>query len=105
VTNAVALCSLYEPAVAMSDTLLDSLDADEATAIFAHEIAHHEHFDATRLRKRRSWAALSEGEYAFATEMSAVPEQLVAVLSGRGGARLAVYRVEAATSPVALTDR
>ncbi|HEX7978825.1 MAG TPA: M48 family metallopeptidase [Gemmatimonadaceae bacterium] len=53
--NAIALCSLHEPAVAMSDTLLDALDADEATAIFAHEIAHHEHFDAVRLRTRR-WA-------------------------------------------------
>lgn len=51
--NAIALCSLHEPAVAMSDTLLDTLDADEATAIFAHEIAHHEHHDARRLRARR----------------------------------------------------
>jgi Zn-dependent protease with chaperone function len=55
IANAIALCSLHEPAVAMSDTLLATLDADEATAIFAHEIAHHEYFDAVRLRTRR-WA-------------------------------------------------
>ncbi|MBW8768630.1 MAG: M48 family metalloprotease [Gemmatimonadetes bacterium] len=53
--NAIALCSLHEPAVAISDTLLDTLDADETTAIFAHEIAHHEYFNAARLRTRR-WA-------------------------------------------------
>jgi Zn-dependent protease with chaperone function len=57
VVNAAALCSLHGRAVAMSDTLLASLDADEATAIFAHEIAHHEHHTDARLRKRR-FAAL-----------------------------------------------
>jgi len=53
VVNAVALCALHGRAVAMSDTLLASLDADETTAIFAHEIAHHEHYSDAVLRKRR----------------------------------------------------
>ena len=53
VVNAAALCSLYGRAVAMSDTLLANLDDDEATAIFAHEIAHHEHYSDALLRKRR----------------------------------------------------
>jgi Zn-dependent protease with chaperone function len=53
VVNAAALCSLNRRAVAMSDTLLANLDADEATAIFAHEIAHHEHYTDAVLRKRR----------------------------------------------------
>jgi len=52
IVNAFALPSLYEPAVAIGDTLLDTLDADETTAIFAHEVAHHEYFDAARLRTR-----------------------------------------------------
>jgi Zn-dependent protease with chaperone function len=53
IVNAVALCSLHGRAVAMSDTLLASLDADEATAVFAHEIAHHEHHTDALLRRRR----------------------------------------------------
>jgi heat shock protein HtpX len=52
IANAFAIPSRREPAVAMSDTLLDTLDADETTAIFAHEVAHHEYFDAARLRTR-----------------------------------------------------
>jgi len=52
VPNAYALPSLREPAVAISDTLLDTLDMDETTAIFAHEVAHHEYFDALRMRTR-----------------------------------------------------
>jgi Zn-dependent protease with chaperone function len=53
IVNAAALCSLHERAVAMSDTLLANLDVDEATAVFAHEIAHHEHYTDALLRKRR----------------------------------------------------
>ena len=52
IANAFAIPSRYEPAIAMSDTLLDTLDADETTAIFAHEVAHHEYFDVARLRTR-----------------------------------------------------
>ena len=53
IVNAVALCSLNERAVAMSDTLLANLDVDEATAVFAHELAHHEHYTDALLRRRR----------------------------------------------------
>ena len=55
IPNAFALPSLHEPVVAIGDTLLDTLDADETTAIFAHEIAHHEYFDAVRLSVQRRW--------------------------------------------------
>jgi len=58
IVNAAALCSLQSRAVAMSDTLLDQLDDDEATAIFAHEIAHQEHFSDAVLRRRRWWSLL-----------------------------------------------
>jgi Zn-dependent protease with chaperone function len=58
IVNAAALCSLQSRAVAMSDALLDQLDDDEATAIFAHEIAHHEHFSDAVLRRRRWWSLL-----------------------------------------------
>ena len=52
---AVALCSMHARGVAMSDALLARLDANEATAVFAHEIAHHEHHDDALLRKRWRW--------------------------------------------------
>src|SRR6186713_86636 len=66
----------------MSDTLLANLDADEATAIFAHEIAHHEHYTDAVLRKRRLASIVlalilavvpalqlaSAGRYAFAID-------------------------------------
>ncbi|MFL5617828.1 MAG: M48 family metalloprotease [Gemmatimonadaceae bacterium] len=81
IVNAAALCSLHERAVAMSDTLLATLDADEATAIFAHEIAHHEHYTDAVLRKRRLASfvlalllavipalQLASGRYAFAID-------------------------------------
>ena len=58
IVNAAALCSLQARAVAMSDTLLEQLDDDEATAIFAHEIAHHEHYSDAVLRRRRRWSFL-----------------------------------------------
>src|SRR5215207_2235958 len=42
--NAVALPSVRRPAVAMGTALLELLEPDETTAIFAHEIAHFDHF-------------------------------------------------------------
>jgi len=50
VANAVALPSRRGSSVVYSDTLLRLLDADEAAAITAHEIAHLEYYDAARLR-------------------------------------------------------
>ena len=57
-TNAVALPSLREPAVAFSDRLLERMAPAEIGAIFAHEIAHLEYYDARRLRQMRlaTWA-------------------------------------------------
>jgi Zn-dependent protease with chaperone function len=51
VANALALPSLSESSVLFSDTLLESLSPAEATAIFAHEIAHLEYYDRARLRR------------------------------------------------------
>jgi Zn-dependent protease with chaperone function len=67
VVNAVALCSMHARGVAMSDALLDRLDADEATAVFAHEIAHHEHHDTALLRARWRWT------FALALLVATVP--------------------------------
>jgi Zn-dependent protease with chaperone function len=49
--NAVALPSARRPSVAMGNALLELLDADESTAIFAHEVAHFDHFTARRVRR------------------------------------------------------
>jgi heat shock protein HtpX len=51
VANALALPSFRGPAVLFSQTLLESLSPSEATAIFAHEVAHLEHYDQRRLRR------------------------------------------------------
>jgi Zn-dependent protease with chaperone function len=49
VANAIALPSLRRSAVVMSETLLERLDADEITAIAAHELAHFEYYNRRRL--------------------------------------------------------
>ena len=49
--NAVALPSVRRPAVAMGDALLDLLDPDENTAIFAHEMAHFDHLGPRWIRR------------------------------------------------------
>jgi Zn-dependent protease with chaperone function len=51
VANAVAIPSLRGSSVVITDTLLSRLSEDEAVAICAHELAHLEHFDRTRLRR------------------------------------------------------
>lgn len=59
IANALALASLRGSSVVYSDTLLKLLDADETAAITAHEIAHLEYYDVSRLRKiRRASTAL-----------------------------------------------
>ena len=50
-TNAVALASTHNPSVVVTDTLMTRLDEDEVTAILAHELAHHEHYNPARLRQ------------------------------------------------------
>ena len=49
--NAVALPSVRRPAVAMGTALLEVLEPDESTAIFAHEIAHFDHFTPRRIAR------------------------------------------------------
>jgi len=50
--NAVALPRISPPsAVIFTRTLLDELTAGESAAIFAHEVAHLEHFDRRKLRR------------------------------------------------------
>jgi Zn-dependent protease with chaperone function len=49
--NAVALPSVRQPSVAMGTALLDLLDADETVAIFAHEVAHFDHFTSRYVRR------------------------------------------------------
>lgn len=47
--NAFALPSHWHPGVLLSRGLLDALTPEETTAIFAHEVAHLEHFSQRRL--------------------------------------------------------
>jgi heat shock protein HtpX len=47
--NAVALPSLRRSSVVFTDTLISRLQTDEVVAICAHEIAHLEYFDRTRM--------------------------------------------------------
>jgi Zn-dependent protease with chaperone function len=49
--NAVALPSVRRPSVAMGDALLELLEPDETAAIFAHEIAHFDHFTPRHVRR------------------------------------------------------
>ncbi|HKH94665.1 MAG TPA: M48 family metallopeptidase [Gemmatimonadaceae bacterium] len=101
VVNAAALCSLPARAVAMSDALLVRLDEPEAAAIFAHEIAHHEHYDTALLRKRRRWSyglailmvvipalqLMSGGQYSLAIDLIFLVAILVLFARGQRGHR------------------
>lgn len=49
--NAVALPSNRQQAVVMTDTLATRLEPDEVVAILAHELAHFEYYNASRLRR------------------------------------------------------
>ncbi len=51
--NAFAVPSLGRSAVVFTEPLLHRLDADETEAICAHELAHLEYFNPTRLRRQR----------------------------------------------------
>jgi len=51
--NAFALPSLRRSTVVFTDDVLDQFEPDEVTAIFAHEVAHLEHYDRRRLRRYR----------------------------------------------------
>ena len=57
VMNALAIPSVWHPAVALGDTLLATLSDDEITAVFAHEVAHHEQFNSPKWRRMR-WSLL-----------------------------------------------
>jgi Zn-dependent protease with chaperone function len=49
--NAVALPSVKRPSVAIGNALLEILEPDETAAIFAHEVAHFDHFTPRRVRR------------------------------------------------------
>jgi len=49
--NAVALPSVRQPSVAMGNALLELLEPDETAAIFAHEVAHFDHFTSRHVRR------------------------------------------------------
>jgi len=76
--NAVALPSLRQSAVVFSDTLLSRLDEDEIVAIGAHELAHLEHYNPSRLRRR---ALVS---YAFIAAVALTPVLALIVPAGVG---------------------
>lgn len=78
VANAFALPSARTPAVIFGDTLLDLLQGDEADAVFAHELAHLEQYDARRLRRNRVRA------FAAIAAVLALPLAMVALGSRDG---------------------
>ena len=53
VINAFALPSNRDPRVLMTQPLLRDLEPAEIVGVFAHEVAHHEDFDAPTLRRWR----------------------------------------------------
>jgi len=53
VVNAFALPARQRGTVLFGDQLLELLEPDEVAAIFAHEVAHLEHFDGKRLARAR----------------------------------------------------
>ncbi|MGE3805423.1 MAG: M48 family metalloprotease, partial [Gemmataceae bacterium] len=59
--NAFALPSTRQSRVLFGRRLLDILDTEEAAAIFAHEVAHLEQFDAAKLRQvqLREWLLIA----------------------------------------------
>ena len=60
VVNAFALPSRPRGTVVFGDQLLELMEPDEVAAIFAHEVAHLEHFDGKRLTHARvtMWAII-----------------------------------------------
>lgn len=49
--NAIALPSLTRPSIGLGNALLELLEPDEAAAIYAHELAHIEHFSPRVIRR------------------------------------------------------
>src|SRR5262249_40789801 len=78
-----ALPSRGGSSVLYTDTLLRLLDLDEAAAITAHEIAHLEYYDASRLRTlNRILTALILGASGAALLLRLIPELSLLVLEG-----------------------
>ena len=78
IMNAFALPATRSPAVAFGDSLLANMTPDEVAAVFAHEVAHLEHFSPRRLR---SMALLS---CAMVLASTAVPAVLAVVAPRHG---------------------
>ena len=59
--NAIALPDTERPGVLFTSSMLDRLEEREVAAIFAHEVAHLEHFNRAFLRKYRlfGWALVA----------------------------------------------
>ncbi len=59
--NAIALPDTEQPGVLFTSSLLERLDAREIAGVFAHEVAHLEHFNRAFLKKLRwvGWAMVA----------------------------------------------
>src|SRR5688500_20070721 len=59
--NALALPDTERSTVLFSGSLLERLDEDEIVGVFAHEVAHLEHFNPRYLKKLRwvGWALVA----------------------------------------------
>jgi Zn-dependent protease with chaperone function len=77
--SALALPLVHGSSVLMSDTLLDLFERDEIAAIFAHEVAHLEHFD-----RRRSFTMLLTQTLIVLIGVAAVPTAMHVFDTGWG---------------------
>ena len=56
--NALAFPSARRPAIGLGNALIELLEPDEAAAIYAHELAHIEHFSRRRIRRLQAVSVL-----------------------------------------------
>ncbi len=109
VMNAVALPSTRQPGVAFGDSLLELLDADEVTAVFAHEIAHLEHYHPGRLHKLRliTWSLVFGGMILPPILMATLPTwaATVAVMWPMLVLGVLLHRISASQAHEAESDR
>lgn len=57
--NGFAVPSLFRPSILLTTGLLDELTPGEASAIFAHEVAHLEYFEGRRIQLREIMAVIA----------------------------------------------
>ncbi len=96
--NAFALASSRGSAVLITDPLLELLQPDEVAAIFAHEVAHLEHYDRRRLARLRgaTWLAILAGVPGVPLLQARLPDSASLIGLGWGVAVFGAFFLRAA---------